>query len=659
MRTGTDAISLGDLSDVAMENAVPLMHEVFESYAHAYPTREALVSELVHYSYGQLNERVNQFSRYLAYKGVGRHSRVGIWLEPHADRVVCLLAILKLGAVACPIHPTVPPDMLETLLVNIDAKLLLSRHEKIYCPAKEEKISLSCDIVELDSMHNHIDVQATTDLLLSVEPSDTAYIIHTSGSTGIPKPVAMSHAAFSFEIRWQIMQSRNHAPLKTLQLASLGFDVFLTETLSTLCNGGTLVIASNEVRNSAASLYSCIEHYQIQRLLISRVALQRLAEEVFISDNEEPPKSLMEIMSTGEQLRITPELRYFFNDLECQFYNEYGMSENPVVATYALEGDPEGWPDKPPAGKLAKGADVYVLHEDLTPVSIGEEGELFIGGKYLADGYVNREKDNQHRFIKNPFGEGLLLRSGDIGVMSATKEITLIGRNDGIVKIRGIRVGLGEIEDALKTYTNVKDAVVIKDDSVPDGRLVAYVILVHSEQGYESVLRKFLMDLLPPHAIPAFFMELHEYPLTFSGKVDRRALPAIGSDRPNIDTEFVAAESYLEREMVHIWSDILQIDNIGVRDNIFDLGGNSLTVTDIVKQINRKFKADIETTAVFQFPTIKTITEHLSELIYGSREKSVSPAVPKTMSGDSVAQRRRKRRAQFQRQLPGGGEINE
>lgn len=661
MNSTIQNLALGLLTAQQMHETPPLMHRCVEQWVQAIADQPALVVGEQCLTYQDVNQRANQLAHYLRRQFTPARSKnnlsastgaipnisrsaieksstkpthyVAIWLEPSVERVVSLLAVLKAGAVVCPIHPSVPVNLLSDILQNLNCQQVLTTTTHL---RDKNLMDASGNITEslphaswrvLDQMQGQMQdelqdcANQSTDQNLSTDvdpdPLDTAYVIHTSGSTGIPKAVGMTHRAFSYEIYWQLRQSRNYAPLRTTQIASLGFDVFLTEVLSTLGNGGTLIVMPEAARTDGAVLLAQIQQHGIQRMLTSRIVLQKLAEES--AKTGVIPESLQEIMCTGEQLVITPEIRSLFSQINCRLYNEYGMSENPVVTTFELTGMPHTWPERPPAGICADNTEILILDDNLQPVAPGEAGELYIGGEYLAQGYLNDPEKTAQSFVDHPFADESasgkkLLRSHDIGKIDNNGVITLLGRNDRVVKIHGVRIGLGEIESSIAQVANVSEAVVIKDAESEHDRLLAYVVMAGNSKKSDSAIRQHLTSVLPSHAIPAMFIQIDQIPLTHSGKVDRKSLPAPGTERPDIDTQFTAASSNTETQLVSVWGSVLNLAKVGVNDNLYDLGGDSVSAAQLVAKVNDTFALALDTTAVYQFPTVALMAKHINQL---------------------------------------------
>ncbi|WP_208346660.1 amino acid adenylation domain-containing protein, partial [Aetokthonos hydrillicola] len=375
-----------------------------------------------------------------------------------------------------------------------------------------------------------------------------AYVIYTSGSTGKPKGVAMPHRPLVNLITWQWQNSTVDFTARTLQYTPISFDVSFQEIFATLTTGGTLVLIPEQTRRDPIALLQFLNQMRIERLFLPFVALQQLAE---VAQMESIiPTSLREVITAGEQLRITTAIAHLFSQLpKCCLHNHYGPSETHVVTAFTLSGSPSYWLALPPIGRPIANSQIHLLDSQLKPVPIGVAGELYVGGVSLARGYLNRVDLTNERFIPNPFGQSTgakdqsfnsdrLYKTGDLAKYRADGNIEYLGRIDQQLKIRGYRVEPGEIETILEHHSQVRQAVVVgQNDSHGKQRLVAYVIAdaIMSATSM-SELREFLRAQLPEYMVPSAIILLDELPLTPSGKVDRKALPlpSYGTQHENL-----------------------------------------------------------------------------------------------------------------------------
>ncbi len=450
----------------------------------------------------------------------------------------------------------------------------------------------------------------------------------------------MSHRPLSNLIIWQLESSRLPKGAKTLQFAPVSFDVSFQEIFSTWCSGGTLVLITEQVRVDAFFLLRFLADQEINRLFLPFVALQQLAEIADAQGAVVP--TLREIITAGEQLKITRPIASWFTKLQnCTLHNHYGPSECHLVVAFTLTGSPSDWPALPPIGRPIANTQIYLLDSQMQQVSEGVLGELYIGGIAMARGYLNRPGLTQERFIPNPFSDSSqarLYKTGDLARYNRDGNIEFLGRSDDQVKIRGFRIELGEIEVAIAAYPAVRQAVVLAREDVPgDKRLVAYIVpnsqdspqKEHSEQAQgqaEQVLqqqnliahlvpqlRSYLKARLPDYMVPSAFVVLEAFPVTPTGKVDRRALPAPARSRPELSTDLVLPQSDAEKLIAKVWQEVLQVNVVGIHDHFFELGGHSLLLQQVRNQLVESLETDLSIVALFQYPTIGTLAQHLNK----------------------------------------------
>ena len=424
----------------------------------------------------------------------------------------------------------------------------------------------------------------------------------------------MPHRALVNLITFQKRNSSVSRPLRTLQFASLSFDVSFQEMFTTWCAGAALVLISEDARRDASELLRVMSGERVERTFLPFVALQQIAETA--SAGEMLPSSLREIITAGEQLKITPHVARLLRMIDgCILDNHYGPSETHLATMWRLDGDPGQWPPLPPIGKPIANAEVYLLDERLQPVPIGIAGELYIGGEGLARGYLRRPALTAEKFVPHPYTDrrgARLYRTGDRVRFRRDGHLEFLGRADDQVKIRGYRIEPGEIEAALKSCPSVREAAVIAGDDVVEGkRLIGYVVPDGQTYPATNELRDFLKERLPEHMIPAVFVFLERMPVTASGKPDRRALPAPDASRPSLTAPFVAPRNELEREIAAIWRESLRLERVGVEDNFFDIGGHSLLIIQVHGKLLDRLKREFSVVDLFRYPTVESLARYL------------------------------------------------
>jgi amino acid adenylation domain-containing protein len=454
-----------------------------------------------------------------------------------------------------------------------------------------------------------------------------AYVIYTSGSTGRPKAVMMSHRAISNLVAFQL--SSTNAKLRTLQFASLNFDVSVQEMFTTWCVGATLVLVDEQTRRDPGALLRVVVEQQVERLFLPFVALQHLAE---ASEAEGiVPRDLREVITAGEQLKITPAIERLFEKLEgCHLDNHYGPTETHLATMWRLQGAAREWPRLPPIGGPIANVQVYVLDEHYRPVPPGVVGELYIGGEGLARGYFNRPDQTAERFIPNPFSIEAgqrLYRTGDLVRRFERGRLEYAGRSDRQVKVRGFRVEVGEIEATLKLHRDVRQAVVTDWDR-EDGRKLLAAYVVANDNTSVSELKRLLRDHLPEYMVPAVFVRMEQLPLLPNGKVDRRALPA--PNKAAHEGDYQAPRTPVEEVLCGIWEQVLGRDRVGAEDDFFELGGHSLLATQLISRVRQSFRIDVALRALFEHRTPARLAQIVEAELRAGRE----PLPPVRPRGD-------------------------
>ncbi len=560
------------------------------------PQAIAVIDGDLQLTYQGLIDRAEQLAQYLISIGVQPNLPVGICAERSASMVIGVLAILLAGGAYLPLDSSYPLDRLHLMVTNAEVSILLTSAQ-----LAPQFTDLNLQIVDLNQpLDRSTIVLPTTDL------NHLGYVIYTSGSTGQPKGIAMPHRALSNLIHWQCRQSGDIGVGRTLQFSPISFDVSFQEIFATWCAGGTLVLITEDLRRDPLALLATIHQQQIDRLFLPVVALQQLAA----AQSAQPtiPTQLQEVIVAGEQLQITPAIKQFFSHIpHCTLHNHYGPSESHVVTAFTLSGAAHDWPTLPPIGKPLPNTTVYILDEQLQPLPSGLPGELYLGGDCLAQGYLHRPGLTADRFIDHPHQpQAKLYRTGDLARSLPNGDIIYLGRIDDQVKMRGFRVELGEIAAVLTQHPAIQQAaVVLHLDSSGDRRLVAYTAPQHELSPLE--LRSFLQARLPEYMVPAAYLTLKALPLTPSGKVDRRALPAPDFQRL-ATAPLVAARNEREELLTAIWTAVLGIDRLGIHDNFFDLGGHSLQATQVISRVRSTWTVEIPVSSLFTAPTIAELS---------------------------------------------------
>jgi len=501
--------------------------------------------------------------------------------------------VLKSGAAYVPLDPALPRERLNFMIEDSECALLLTH------PLPR------CDQFPASNPQSEI------------HPDNLAYVIYTSGSTGRPKGVAMTHRALNNLIRWQLVDFPE--PIRTLQFASLNFDASFHELFATWCLGGTIVLITNDLRLDANAMLRFLKTQHVERVFLPFVYLQHLAG----AYAEQPlPLHLREVQTAGEQLQSTPQIAQLCDSLQCRLSNHYGPSETHVVTAHVLSRSSNEWPTLPPIGRPIDNTNIYILDRNLQPVPVGVTGELYIGGANVCRGYLDRPELTAEKFIPDPFSETpgeRIYRSGDLARYLSNGDIEFLGRMDHQVKIRGYRIEIGEVETTLRAHPQILEAVVCaRDDARGEKQLVAYCVIEGGGQveSEASEVRNYLRELLPDYMLPSSFVFLDRLPMTPTGKVDRRALPAPKPGDLERNRVYVAPRTPTEETIAAIWASVLRLPKVGVEDNFFEMGGHSLLTTQVISRIRQALAVEIPVRTLFERPTISALAESIETILW-------------------------------------------
>jgi len=580
-----------------------LIHHLFEAQAEQHPQVIAVSFGDRKITYAQLNAKAGELAK--AIVSVAPESLViGVSATRSVETIISLFAILKAGKAYLPLDPSFPANRLQDIVAD-------SGMDTILAPQSDQEVfsAVVNNVIVSDQPVNPPEFPGEWD------KTKVAYIIYTSGSTGKPKGVCVGHAGVVSMVNWQ----RHLSPYlgvghRTLQFSPLIFDASVMEVFSTLCIGGTLVLIDDETVIDPLKLLKYIDEQSVNRIIVPFVALQYLTE---AADAEQYfPQSLQEVISAGEQLKITPQILRFFQALPgCVFYNMYGPTEASVCSTaLKMEGPAQNWPLLPNIGKPIANVEIHVVDEQLKPVADGEQGELCISGISLAYGYLNRPELTNEKFVNWTTASGKpsrIYRSGDLGRYLPDGNIEYLGRLDTQVKIRGNRVEVGEIEVLLNQLYGISQSVVVAREDVPgQKRLVAYLV-ASGEKKDIAFLRDSIEQKLPDYMMPSAFVWVDGFAKTTSGKVDRNALPAPDTQRPELSVLYQAPNTTAEKSITAIWAELLQLDKVGVFDNFFELGGNSILALKTVAALKKQYNYTLPITKLYQYPTVNGIASYL------------------------------------------------
>lgn len=558
------------------------------------PEAVAVTTGTASLTYGELDRQANQMANYLIDLGVSPEVIVAICLERSFDSVIAALAVLKAGGAYLPLEPNVPLERLNFVLGDARPQVLITR-------SKTHGAIGSCavKIVDLDSLQT-FRRYATHLPARSVSPDQLAYVIYTSGSTGQPKGVEITIANLLNLISWHQREFQITATDRASHLAAVGFDAGVWEMWPYLTAGATICLPDEATRLSAEMLRDWIIKNQITVSFLPTVLAEQLITLKW------PHTTALRYMLTGaETLHHRPAL-----NLPFELVNNYGPTECTVVATSGrVSGDERD--GLPTIGRPIANTRIYILDAQLRQVAPGEIGEIFIAGANVGRGYLNDAELTKQKFIQDPFrGEpgARMYRTGDLARRTATGEIAYLGRADEQIKLNGYRIEPAEIETALNRHPAISSSVVVacRYDCAP-ARLVAYVTLKNGSSPTASEMRDFLQPSLPEYMIPALFVQLARLPLTPNGKLDRKSLPYPDDHNRLRDDAFIAPRTPTEIRVAEIIGALFKVQEVGVNDNFFLLGGHSLLGAQLITRVRQSFGIELPLRAIFDAPTIAAL----------------------------------------------------
>jgi amino acid adenylation domain-containing protein len=567
------------------------VHEWFEAHVLRCPEAPAVIFAGEAISYGELNARANQLAHALIELGVGPDERVAIALERSPLAVVAILATLKAGGAYVPVDPAYPAERMAFMLADCGARVVLTQGSTLPRLAGSAARTMCLDRDEA-TLAGH----SRENPRRPVAPRDLAYIIYTSGSTGKPKGVAVEHRGLPNLAEAQIRAFGLSRQSRVLQFASLSFDASASEIVMALCSGAALCLPKDEERMPGPPLARHLAAAGITHVTLPPTALGVLPAdglaglESLIVAGEACPPALAASWSKGRR-----------------FFNAYGPTETTVCATIAecAQAEIEATATLP-IGRAIANTRLYVLDQHFRPVPLGVAGELYVGGVGVARGYWRRPELTAEKFVPDPFGRepgGRLYRTGDLVRQRSDGQLEFLGRIDHQVKIRGYRIELGEIEAALVAQPGVREAaVLLREDRAGVPLLAAYVVPAHAPGPTAAELGAALAARLPSYMVPAVFVELPALPLNPAGKVDRRALPVPdGSGSP---AALVPPRNEVEAALAGVWREVLHLEQVGVHDDFFRLGGNSLLAIQVITRLRDRLKIETTVLELFEHPTV-------------------------------------------------------
>ncbi|MDG1461934.1 MAG: amino acid adenylation domain-containing protein, partial [Gammaproteobacteria bacterium] len=554
-----------------------ILHGLFEQRAALQPDAIAIYHDGNTLSYAELNSRANRLAHKLIGLGVTNETLVAVCCDRSAEMLTGMMAILKAGGAYVPIDPDYPPDRISYMLSDSEAPVVLTNHT-----ARSSLTETHAQTLCLDNFDFSDSSLSDANPELPVAAAQLGYTIYTSGSTGLPKGVQIEHGAVVNFLRSMADNPGLDSNDTLLSVTTPCFDISILEFFLPLTVGAKLVIASQNETTDGFALQELIKKHSVS-VMQATPATWRMMLQAGWQGN---PK--LKVLCGGEALDRSLADQLAAGNAE--LWNMYGPTETTIWSTchrYAAS-DELITVGKPIANTL-----IYVLDEHLQAVPAGVPGELYIGGDGVARGYWQRDELNRAQFQKNPFADGRIYKTGDRVRWLNNGNLEVLGRTDFQVKLRGFRIELGEIESALSNHQDVTQAVVtLREDTPGDQRLVAYLIAPEGVTLESATLREHISSDLPDYMLPTAYVQLERFPLTPNGKIDRNALPAPDQDQL-AKVEYVPPRNPLEESLCALWTEVLGVDNVGIHDDFFALGGHSLIATQLVSRIRDSLNAEL------------------------------------------------------------------
>jgi amino acid adenylation domain-containing protein len=585
--------------------------QVFEQQVEEHPEAVALRFRDQQMTYHQLNERANQVARRLRELGVGPEVMVGTLLERSLEMVVGLLAILKAGGAFVPFDANYPAERLAFMGGDTKAPVMLLQNS-VAQRLSDQSWSRAMN-VSLDGDTAEIDRQSGQNPASLATAENLAYVMYTSGSTGRPKGVMVSHRAVV-----RLVKNTNYVNLTNqevfLQFSPVSFDASTLEIWGPLLNGGCLAIMPPDVQ-SLAELGAAIRKHGVTSMWLTAGLFN-----VIVEQRLEDLRPLRQLLVGGDALSPL-HVRKAIDALPgCRLINGYGPTEGTTFTCCHTISREDAQGSSIPIGKPIANTQVYLLDSDNESVLLGEAGELCVAGDGLARGYLNQPELTAEKFVPHPFSNELsddrssarIYRTGDLARYRPDGTIEFLGRVDNQVKISGYRIELGEIEAVLMQHPQVQSAAVLaRQDAPGEKKLVAYV--VPRERGCPTTeLRAFLAAKLPPYMLPSGFVLLDILPLSPNGKLDRAALPAPEAVDARNSAAPVSPQTEMELKIADVWRRVLGLKQVSVKDNFFDVGGDSLQLLEAHAELQKVITSDLSLTDLFEYSTISALAQHLT-----------------------------------------------
>ena len=574
---------------------------LFQEVAAEYPENTAVIFGTSHLTYSQLNAHANRLARRLHRMGVRSGTPVGCCFERSHELIIALLAVLKAGGAYVPLDPSYPKERLDLLLRDTRPPLILTQR---FLAGNLPCESIPRLIIDQRKPHSPNDTESNPEP--AGDATGLAYIMYTSGSSGVPKGVMVTNRAVV-----RLVRDTNYCRFGPdevfLQLAPISFDASTFEIWGALLNGGCLALMPPQLP-SLEDIGRAIRSHGVTTLWLTSGLFHAMVEQRL-----DDLKPLRQLLAGGDVLSPRHVRLCLENLPSTTLINGYGPTENTTFTCCHVMHPGDSVPASIPIGRPISHTQVFILDSKMLPVASGEPGEIYISGDGLALGYLNRPEDTAQKFLPNPFSddpESRLYRTGDLGRWSANGTIEFLGRIDNQIKILGHRVELEEIEAAFRGHDAVRQICVIaKENPNRSKTLVAFYMPSQNAAITTSDLRSFAAHKLPAHMIPSQFIAVDSFPLSPNGKIDRSALTEIKPIKD--ETASPSAATPLQSTLRGLWQRSLQASHVGLDDNFFDLGGDSLLLMSLHAQLKKVLATNISVTDLFQFPTVRSLAKRL------------------------------------------------
>ena len=596
---------------------------LFEEGAAAHANDIAVIFGASQLTYGELNRRANIFAHRLRRLGVGPETLVGLCVERSAEMIVALIAILKAGAAYVPFDASYPRERLDFMLADTSTPVMVTQKSLVAAAVGDRNVAA----ILIDECTSALSPADEENPAPTGSATTLAYVMYTSGSTGCPKGVLVENRAI-VRLVFNTNFCRFASDEIFLQFAPISFDASTFEIWGALLHGARLVVMPPQA-SSLEELGRAIREYGVTTMWLTAGLFH-----LFVDERLNDLRPVRQLLAGGDALSAPHVRRLLENLPETILINGYGPTEGTTFTCCHVMRHGDSVPDSVPIGRPVSNTRVYILDESMQAVPAGEVGELCSAGDGVARGYLNAPDLTTEKFAADPFSikpNARLYRTGDLARWREDGTVEFLGRKDNQVKILGHRIEPGEIEAVLLQHPGIRQACVVSNtDEAGTKRLVAYYVTGANGAGSSRELKDFLAAKLPAYMVPALYLPLTSLPLTPNGKIDRAALPAPVGESNSSTARTNGTE--MEEVILALWRKVLRTDRVGLDDNFFDLGGDSLLLVAVHSQLQKLLQYEIQITNLFEHATIRALAKHLS---------AASPIIPSFAAELRRAQRQR------------------